>query len=115
MSFRCLPSAAFRSHYNNDTYILSPLIIDRLDDGMTMENSAQDANAMAEGIEDPPLHLRHVSREREDSETSEKDDFGRQSPLLSNQVRDVNDQPQRRKAHGSFGDGGDTNSKPIKE
>jgi hypothetical protein len=39
---------------------------------------------LAEGIEDPPC-TDDTSREREDSETSEKDDFGRQS--LSHRIK----------------------------
>lgn len=80
-----------------------------------MEHAIQDANAAVEGIEDLPLHRRHVSKERRDSEASEEDEFGRQSPLRSIQVRDVNDPPQRGKAHDSFGDAGDANGEPIQE
>jgi hypothetical protein len=68
---------------------------------MTMENSAQDANATAEGIEDPPLHRRHVSRKGRLGNFREGTISV--SPLLSNQVRDVNDQPQRRKARFVWG------------
>jgi MHS family proline/betaine transporter-like MFS transporter len=84
-----------------------------------MGDTTQDANTAVEGIEDLPLHRRrHVSNssnERDDSEASEEDELRRQSPLRSDQVRDVNDQPQRRKAHDSFGNGGDTNGEPLQE
>jgi MHS family proline/betaine transporter-like MFS transporter len=72
------------------------------------------------------LHRRHVSKERENANGSELDQFGRHSPLLSNQQRQVRDSngnssngnshvhahaqqqqilPQRQKYHDSFPDG----------